>query len=114
MKYLTLFVVVSILLLPPIARAHSVLGASDPAQNAILTDAPETITLRFQLRFQKGLRLTAIRLDGSKLKLPKQRGFGREIVVELPQMTPGAYEVEWRGLSEDGHSVKGTIGFVVN
>jgi methionine-rich copper-binding protein CopC len=29
-------------------------------------------------------------------------------------MTPGAYEVEWRGLSEDGHSVKGTIGFVVN
>ena len=110
MKYLTLFVVVSILLLPPIARAHSVLGASDPAQNAILTDAPETITPRFQ----KGLRLTAIRLDGSKLKLPKQRGFGREIVVDLPQMTPGAYEVEWRGLSEDGHSVKGTIGFVVN
>ena len=110
MKYLTLFVVVSILLLPPIARAHSVLGASDPAQNAILTDAPETITLRFQ----KGLRLTAIRLNGSKLKLPKQRGFGREIVVDLPQMTPGAYEVEWRGLSEDGHSVKGTIGFVVN
>ena len=110
MKYLTLFVVVSILLLPPIARAHSVLGASDPAQNAILTDAPETITLRFQ----KGLRLTAIRLDGSKLKLPKQRGFGREIVVDLPPMTPGAYEVEWRGLSEDGHSVKGTIGFVVN
>ena len=110
MKYLTLFVVVSILLLPPIARAHSVLGASDPAQNAILTDAPETITFRFQ----KGLRLTAIRLDGSKLKLTKQRGFGREIVVDLPQMTPGAYEVEWRGLSEDGHSVKGTIGFVVN
>ena len=110
MKHLTLFVVVAILLLSPIARAHSVLGASDPAQNAILTDAPETITLRFQ----KGLRLTAIRLDGSKLKLPKQRGFGREIVVDLPQMTPGAYEVEWRGLSEDGHSVKGTIGFVVN
>ena len=98
------------LVLAPIAgQAHSVLKASTPAHESVMAEPPESL----DLTFAKGMRLTALALGGETLDLPDQSGFGLDFSVPLPVLASGEHTVTWRGLSEDGHPMKGTFNFVI-
>lgn len=107
MKYTVLAALLSVL--PGLALAHSILKRSDPAAGTVLDVAPAEISLTFG----DGVRLTALRLGGDLLDVPDQSGFATLLVVPLPPMEAGAQSIEWRGLSKDGHTVKGNIDFTV-
>jgi methionine-rich copper-binding protein CopC len=103
------------LLLPPAAAlAHSELRRSVPASGAVLAAAPE----RFELHFNERVQVTAIRLfrdGGAEIPFPARRAI-REAEAEIlpaPALDPGAYRIEWRAISRDGHPVGGTIRFAV-
>ncbi len=40
-------------------------------------------------------------------------GVGSMLVAQLDPVPHGEYQVDWRGLSEDGHPMKGTFSFTV-
>ena len=94
---------------PAIGHAHSILKSSQPADGAVLATPPAEISMTFG----KGMRLTAMDLDGEQVALPAQSGFGLEFAVPLPAVADGAHILHWRGLSEDGHAMKGSLSFTV-
>ena len=96
-------------LFPHVGQAHSILRSSTPADGAVLAAAPDELALQFG----KGIRLTALGVGGDPVDLPAQSGFGTEFAIPLPALTPGTHDLVWRGLSVDGHAMKGTLTFTV-
>lgn len=95
--------------LPGVLHAHSVLFDSQPSDGAVLSAPPDVL----HLRFAKGIRLTAASFEVGRLTLPDQEGFAMEHTLSLPSLGAGTHTLEWRGLSLDGHAMKGTLSFTV-
>lgn len=104
-----------VLALAPGVRAHSLLLESAPAADAQLAASPTEISLRFNNRIEKKL---------SMIRLVDERGDARPVTVRadgpadrltatVPSLDPGAWRVEWRVLSTDGHVVSGRFSFRV-
>lgn len=96
------------------ALAHSQQQDTVPADGASVEAAPERIVLRFD----HPARVTSIALTGEGGSVPLASEQGTDAVTEYvaqPQdeIVPGAYEVEWRALSADGHPMEGGFGFSV-
>ena len=98
------------------ALAHADLRASEPAEGAVLPASPD----RIALFFTEPMRVTSLRLlDEAGQERPLRRegprtGAVAEARASLPGLLPpGAYRVEYRGLSADGHVVGGAVRFRV-
>lgn len=94
------------------ALAHSKLGASIPADGAVLAEMPAEIVLTFSKR----LRLTRVRMtrDGGKaVDLKAAKSFHTRFAIPVKGAGNGAYRVEWRGLAADGHAMRGAFSFRV-
>ncbi|MCB9419930.1 MAG: copper resistance protein CopC/CopD [Ardenticatenaceae bacterium] len=97
------------------ASAHAYLLHSEPAANAILDTAPETMRLWFSeiisSEFSGAMLLDA---DGQSLDItvtvdPNDHTL---LVVNLPELPDGVYSLRWAAHSEaDGHSTQGLIVF---
>jgi methionine-rich copper-binding protein CopC len=51
--------------------------------------------------------------DSIKMDLGNQTNFMQEFSLPMHDMGKGAYVVEWRGLSADGHALNGAFSFTV-
>ncbi|MXY39041.1 MAG: copper resistance protein CopC [Rhodospirillaceae bacterium] len=96
------------------AFAHSKLNTTEPADGAVLAQAPGRIVLSFAKR----IRLTKVRMrhgDNAAvdLDLSGQKGFATRIAVPMPRGGSGLYRIEWRGLAADGHTMRGSFEFRV-
>jgi methionine-rich copper-binding protein CopC len=102
----------ALLALAGAAHAHTK-GETVPADGAEVA-APEEVVLRFDMP----MRVTAISLEGEGGAVALASEQGTDPVTEYvaaPEgaLDPGPYEVEWRGLSADGHPMRGSFGFTV-
>lgn len=104
-----------LLLWPFSAAAHSELRASLPTAGAWL-EAPSA---KFVLRFNEEVQVTTLRLrDGAGRELPLLRAGGVQAAREAratpgAPLAPGAFVLEWRAISADGHPIRGTVRFSV-
>lgn len=95
------------------AFAHSNAEDTTPANEAVV----ETVGA-IELRFDDPMRVTAITLNGPEGDVEIERETGMDAVTEFRALPPadlpdGAYTVEWRGLSADGHPMQGSFVFTV-
>lgn len=95
------------------AWAHSKAEKTTPANEATVASV-EAI----EMRFDDPMRVTAVTLTGPDGNVSIERETGMDAVTEfraLPtaDLPDGAYTVDWRGLSSDGHPMQGTFGFTV-
>jgi methionine-rich copper-binding protein CopC len=94
--------------------SHAKLQSSVPAANSQLAHAPPTLTLNFSEEAQLAvLKLTSL---GTAVPVALDRGAkpSSAIVVSLPALKPGKYEVQWSAIaSDDGHITKGSFSFTV-
>ena len=88
------------------AFGHSQLALTEPAHGAVLSERPEQL----KLQFAQPIRLTLLRITGENITISK-KGFETSFELDLPELDSGAHDVEWRGLSSDGHPVSGTFSF---
>ena len=98
------------------ALAHAELRASEPAEGAVLSAPPGCIALSFT----EPMQVTSLRLlDDAGRERPLRREGARtaataETRAGMPDpLTPGAYRIEYRGLSADGHVGGGVVRFRV-
>ena len=96
------------------AAAHSRAEATAPANGAVVATAPEAITIAFD----KPMRITLIELtnavgDAFALERTDEMAPVTRFEATPPALPAGSYTVRWRGLSEDGHAMKGTFSFEV-
>ena len=94
--------------------AHSKQETTVPANNAVLTEAPAELVLKFD----KPMRITKLALTDQagtdyEVQRTDQMKHVLKLVAQLDTVPNGEYQVDWRGLSEDGHPMKGTFSFTV-
>ncbi|NOG73617.1 copper resistance protein CopC [Roseicella sp. DB1501] len=98
------------------ALAHSDLHHAEPADGAVLRNSPSTVSLMFATRVRV-MTLKLLDETGRERKLAREGD--RAATVEQVRATvqetlpPGAYRVEWRGASADGHVGGGALAFRV-
>jgi hypothetical protein len=94
--------------------AHAKLTSSTPANNAKLTQAPKTLTLKFSETAQ--LAVLKLARDGREIPVPLDKGAkaGQTFTLTLPALSPGNYTVQWSAVaSDDGHVTKGSFAFSI-
>lgn len=96
------------------ALAHAELVSSDPADGATLTGAVGAVTLVFNEKV--GADLVAITLTGSiglQAALAPPSTVGAQVIQPLPRLLNDRYILDYRIVSVDGHTVRGSIGFTL-
>ena len=109
----TLLLATTIALTGMSAFAHSKSETTTPVDGATV-EAVETIVMRFD----GPMRIIKVTLTADDGELEVERETGMEPVTEFravpaSDLAPGEYEVEWRGMSADGHPMQGAFGFTV-
>lgn len=103
----------AVLLAAP-ASAHAALIRTDPANGAVLAQAPEEV----RLTFNEPVRLTAeaVRLfDATGSPAPVEAVVRtKAVVVDLPEgLEDGTHVLGWRVISYDGHPLSGNLTFSI-
>ena len=116
----------AILALPAVLgahRLHTELKESDPAENAVLTERPSSVTLTYTTDVQLALSTVELRPSGTGDGGPVPAGDlayladDRHDVLVLPLSEPlarGSYTVSWATAGPDGHRISGNFGFTVD
>ncbi|XVV09758.1 copper resistance CopC family protein [Actinoplanes sp. CA-131856] len=114
---LGLAALVAAVLLPTTpAWAHTQLVATTPAKDAVLTTAPEAITLEFSQRLNPSFTTIALsdaarqRIEASTPAIDVAKG----TIVPRKPLANGTYTVAYRVVSVDGHTVQGSYVFTVD
>ena len=105
------------LLFPVTVSAHAQLDVPTPADGATVEGSPSEVS---------GTFTQEIKPDGSSLVLrdtnarvvarggPDPDDVHRMVIADVPELTPGTYEVQWTTISaEDGELARGTWSFTV-
>lgn len=115
----TAFALVFILALaffPTDASAHAKLVRSEPQANAALKQAPKSVELWFSEALEHNFCAIVVtdqngnRVDKNNLSFPKG---DEQLHIDLGELGAGTYTVEWKILSADQHSMKGSFVFTV-
>jgi copper transport protein len=97
-------------------KVHASLVSSEPAAKSHLATAPARIRLVFSEPIEGKLsRITLVRSGGTPFVVPAA-GDPRDVhavIAPSDSLTPGAYRLEWRIVSADGHPVDGTFAFAI-
>lgn len=97
------------------ASAHASLVTTSPADDALLDEAPETITLTFT----EGVAVQAdgvrvLDANGDRVDAGEASASGSTVSAPLRSgIGDGGYVVAWRAVSEDGHPINGAFAFSV-
>jgi methionine-rich copper-binding protein CopC len=94
--------------------AHAKLQSSIPATNAQLAHAPPTLTLNFSEDAQ--LAVLTLNTAGTVIPVTLDRSAkaSSAIVVALPALKPGTYQVQWSAIArDDGHVTRGSFSFTI-
>ncbi|MFS0705164.1 copper resistance protein CopC [Cellulomonas sp. 179-A 9B4 NHS] len=108
--------VVTLVLAAVPAAAHNSLRSSDPADGAAVAGAPAQITLTFdQAALELGSEVVVTAEDGTVVSTGPVQLADVSVVQPLAEDRPaGAYRVDWRVTSADGHPISGTFGFTAS
>lgn len=101
-------------LVGPAAWASAGLVSSDPADGAILSARPQSVTLVFDasLRPDSARVRAASASSGAQVELEEPVVEGRQVVLAWPDNAPtGSYRVQYRVRTASGALVTGRIGF---
>ena len=101
----------------PVA-AHAFLESSDPAANAVLPNAPQSVTLTFTEPLETSYSRAEL-FDQAGAEVPGASSTigpdPRSMTVEIPPgLANGTYSLLWRTLSTvDGHTAQGYLPFTI-
>lgn len=97
------------------AWAHVGLNNSNPANGAMLNEAPSTL----ELTFSGPARLIQLSLKDQAqneiaLTLPSRRQSATQFSIPLPELAASEYTVSWMIMGEDTHKMQGDFKFMVH
>lgn len=100
-----------------LALAHTRLVSSEPAANAHLAEGPRLVRLVFSEPVGSRLaRITVVAADSSVRTLTPESDPRnvRALIAPVDGLGAGAYRLNWRIVSADGHPIEGTFTFHVD
>lgn len=110
-----LMVVVAALIVTAVARAHTKLEKSEPADGATLSSAPAMVHLFFNEK--PDLKVSKVTLTGpsGNVELGQAHSMAdKDIMAGIKgSLANGKYTVNWQTAGKDGHVIKGAFSFTV-
>jgi copper transport protein len=104
-----------LLLTPAAAYAHAELVRSDPKPGAVLTKAPDRVTLAFSEAVS--VEQSSVRLGSHRLTIARAQGRPKVLVADTGPVRAslaGSVTLAWQAVSaDDGHLVTGSLRFRV-
>ena len=101
----------------PAAWAHAVVVESNPQQASKLRAAPDRVVLRFNVRIEQALSRATLKSGKAEpyALTPLSTGPAQtdRLVIPLPRLAAGDYELRYRVLATDGHTTQGMLRFTV-
>jgi copper resistance protein C len=96
-----------------VAFAHATRVSAEPADNAVLTTGPDRVSATFNERLQPSFAaMTVVGPDGNLWSVGEPTVQGAVVSIGLRPLGPaGAYTVNYRVTSADGHVVSGSWSF---
>jgi copper transport protein len=102
------------LVLPAAAAAHAHLVGVKPAQGAVLSTGPASVTVTFDDAVRVGPGNKVERNGGGSVLAGKPTTKGKSLVLPLQaHLGEGDYSVLWSVVSDDGHLEQGVLSFSV-
>jgi copper transport protein len=100
---------------PAAASAHATLVRTEPANGAVLDNAPRSVRVVFDDSVRvAGGNAAVDNASGSSVLDGKARASGRVLTIPLrPNLADGDYSIRWSIVSDDGHKEKGVLAFGV-
>jgi len=97
----------------PVAFAHAGRVSAEPADDAVLTTAPQRVSATFDEPLQAAfVAMTVVGPDGNTWSTGDPTVQGAVVGIGLRPLGPaGTYTVNYRVTSEDGHVVSGSWSF---
>ena len=93
------------------ALAHASLLSAQPADGAVLAEAPTELVLTFNEPVSP-LAVLLVGLDGASRPLDTVSAIGNALRIALPaDQGAGTHVISWRAISADGHPIAGTTSF---
>ena len=109
--------VLAMMIGPSFAHAHASLVRSSPSSGAVLAQAPSEIRLSFNEAIEgRFSSVTVTRSDGQKVPSGRASVDSQkrsDLIVSLPALRSGKYQVNWRATSADSHRIQGNFSFEV-
>ena len=99
------------------ALAHATLVKSDPPRRASLSSPPKRIQLWFNEKIEGSYASVTV-LDSNKKSITENNpevvlDDPKSVVLNIPQMEPGRYTVQYRVMSVDGHVIASSYDFSI-
>ena len=112
---LSLFLGAMLAALPRIALCHAFVVESTPTEGAVLKTPPGQVMLRFNARIETPV--THVTLTGGhsskrSMEISSESSTDR-IIIDLPELAPDTYTLDYRVLASDGHVTEGVLHFTV-
>lgn len=110
----------ALMLAPVVAQAHAVLVSSTPKNNTTVKKSPAKVVLNFDSQIDKQVSQVVLKDKKNKdvpVTTPKggyTAGKSNQLIVPLPKLKPGNYQLQYRVLATDGHMTPGAISFTVS
>ena len=97
--------------------AHATLVKSDPPRRASLSSSPTQIQLWFNEKIEGSYASVTV-LDSNKKSITENNpevvlDDPKSVVLNIPQMEPGRYTVQYRVMSVDGHVIASSYDFSI-
>ena len=103
--------------LPVWAGAHAHLLGTEPPSNALISQSPQQLRLRFSEPIEQQFVRIQVMADAKPLPLNpanmQWEASAKTLVVNLPAHQASSYQVQWSILAKDGHPGKGRLSFKV-
>ena len=94
--------------------AHAKLQSSNPANNAQLTVAPKTLSLKFNEAAKLAVLKIATGGNDVPIDIDKSAAASSSFELPLPALSAGQYTVQWTAVAaDDGHVTKGSFVFSI-
>lgn len=108
------FLIITALIFPSAASAHTKLSSSTPKQDETVTSAIQQIQMEFNTTIEP---LSSFKLTGDvgAIDMKELKIDGNIMTGSLNNdLENGVYKVEWKIVGKDGHPIEGDFSFTVN
>ncbi|RZF54639.1 copper resistance protein CopC [Acinetobacter halotolerans] len=94
--------------------AHTTLLSSTPANNSMIKQAPEKVTLNFGAEVML-MNIKLLDAKGKDIPLNYQvnHDHKKSFDIAVPQLKAGQYTIVWMIMGADGHHMKGDYRFTI-
>lgn len=115
---LSLLILFLFAIVPSLAFSHAYLLETDPAQDSVLSETPEKVTMKFLGYLEHFFSRIEVyngnedRVSDKAALTDSDDGTTMEAPISI-KLEPGEYTVKWICVSKDGHKLSGSYRFFI-